>query len=262
MSKRQSVWVIGLFIFTLFTGLLVNTPLQHVLKIVQLPPEIKMSGVHGTLLGGSVKSLVYKNFQLLDVDYDFQPGCLFKLSLCYELTSVDKELFLDIGLSLITQNVSVTKGSILIDSEVFKEFPGLLAQPKGQFLVIVDQLLLVNSKISDLEAQVDWLDAGIQGEEQLLGNYHAQLSKEKENLSIQIKDNNSLLSVTGDIGIKWNGQYNINLNFETRPSLNKSVISVLQMATKKSGLNRFTLKKTEKLNAKGLEILRIFDVEN
>ena len=228
------------------------------MRIVELPAEIKIQGLQGTLSKGMVESLSYKSFHLADVNFKIQPLCLFMAALCYRLNSEDKELSVDIKVNLLTQNVSIDQSQILLGSDVFKDIPQLLAQPKGQLLIVIDSLTLVDSKITDLAAKVDWLEAGIQGEEQLLGNYSALINKEEDKLSIKLSDKKSLLSVKGGIDVKWDGKYNVDLKFETRPMLNKAVISVLEMMTKKSGLNRFTVKKSDKLSAERIKFLKYF----
>ena len=258
MSRKQSLWLIIIFCITLLLSFIVNLPVRHILKFVQLPADIEIHGLHGTISNGMIEALRYQSFQLSDIDYEIQPLCLFTASLCYRFKSEDKELFLNTDFNLITQNSSISQSKILLNSDDFKDIPQLLAQPKGLLLVKLDRFTLVDAQITVLEAKVDWLDAGIQGEDQLLGNYFAQISKETDKLSIRLNDKGSLLTVNGDIAVKWNGQYDIDLAFETKPTLNKAVISVMQMLTTKSGLNRFSIKRSGTLPARGLKHLKLF----
>ena len=258
MNRKQSIWVIALFFITLLISVVVSIPVRQVFRFVELPADVKLQGLQGTISKGTIESLNYKNFHLAEVDFKFRPLCLFSAQLCYQLMSDDKELLLDVGINQITQNISISQSTILLDSDVFKDIPQLLAQPKGKILVFIDSLTLVDSKITNLVAKVDWLDAGIQGEDQLLGNYQALINQHEDKLGIKLSDKDSLLTVKGDIGVKWSGQYNVDLEFKTLPMLNKAVISVMQMTTKQSGLNRFTLKRSGNLSAVGLNFLNSF----
>lgn len=278
MSRKQSFWVVSLFLLALLSSLVVNIPLRQVLHYVEIPAEIKMQGLHGTVTDGLVKVVTYQALsskavpkkaisnqafpnqvlRLTDVGFQFQPLCLLKAAVCYKLHSVSNELSVQIEANLISQSFSISQGEVLLGSDVFNDIPQLLAQPRGQLAVSIDILTLVNFKVTDLVARVNWIGAGIQGEDQLLGNYNALIKTETDKLSIILGDDNSLLSVDGDIGVKWNGQYEVDLKFESRPTLNRSVISVLELATKRSGLNRFTMKKAGNLSPSSVNFLNYF----
>jgi len=258
MSKKQALLTLGLFLSVLLFGLFVNLPARHVLQFVELPAEIKIQGLQGSITSGRVQALSYQKFHLTDVDFDVQPLCFLRASLCYQLQSVDKQLLVNFEVNLFSQNLSLTKSQIVLDSDVLKDIPQLLAQPKGQLAIEVENLTFEDSKISELMAKVDWIGAGIQGEDQLLGNYSAQVVQAENGLNITLSDQDSLLSLTGDIEVKWSGLYDVDLKFETRPTLNKSVISVLEMTTKKSGLSLFSLKRSGNVSPAGLKYLALF----
>jgi len=259
MSKKQSFWVIAIFFIVLLSSLLINLPARHILQFVEIPAEIKIQGLKGSITNGQVQIFSYKNFHLKNVGFNIQPLCFLKAGLCYQLQSTDKELLVNAEVNLLSQNISLSQSQILLDSDIFKDIPQLLAQPTGELAIFIETLTYGESKIKDLVAKVDWLGAGIQGEDQLFGNYNAQIVKQTDGLNFKLSDQNSLLSVVGDIDVNWNGQYDVDLKFESRPTLNKSVISVLEMTTKKSGLNRFSLKRSGKVSPAALKYLTLFE---
>ncbi len=260
MSRKQALLTLGLFLSVLLFGLFVNLPARHVLQFVELPAEIKIQGLQGSIKAGRVQLLSYQKFHLTDVNFEIQPLCLLTASLCYQLQSVDKDLLVNFELNLFSQNIRLTKSKIVLDSEVFKDIPQLLAQPKGLLAIELETLTMADSKISELVAKVDWIGAGLQGEDQLLGNYNALVVKQADGLNIELGDQDSLLSLSGDLDVKWSGLYDVDLKFETRPTLNKPVISVLEMTTKKSGLNRFSLKRSGNVSKTGLKYLALFKI--
>ncbi len=260
MSKKQALQTLAIFISVLLFSLFANLPARHVLQFVELPADIKIQGLQGSIMAGRVQALSYQKFHLIDVDFEIQPLCFLKAGLCYQLQSEDKELLVNFEVNLFSQNISINQSQIVLDSEIFKDIPQLLAQPKGQLAIEIENLTFADLKISGLTAKVDWTGAGIQGEDQLLGNYSAQVVQQADGLNIKLSDQDSLLTLTGETDVKWSGLYDVDLKFETRPTLNKPVISVLEMTTKKSGLNQFSLKRSGKVSPAGLRYLALFEL--
>ena len=259
MSKKQSFWVIAIFLMALLSSLIISLPARHILQFVEIPAEIKIQGLQGSITDGRVQVFSYNNFYLKNIDFNIQPLCFLKAGLCYQLRSTDKELLVNVEINLLSQNISLSQREILLASDNFKDIPQLLAQPTGELAIFVETLIYGESKIKDLVGKVNWLGAGIQGEDQLFGNYNAQIVKQTDGLNFTLSDQDSLLSVMGDIDVNWNGQYDVDLKLESRPTLNKSVISVLEMTTKKSGLNRFSLKRSGKVSPAVLKYLTLFE---
>ena len=261
MNRKQTYWVVDLFFIVLLIGSLVGIPARHVLRFVELPADIKIKGLNGSITSGNIEAIRYQKFTLTDVDFSLRPLCLAKISICYEIKSDDNNLLLNIEANLLTQISSISHSQIQLDSSIFKDMPQMLVQPKGELLIAIQSMTFVDAKINELSATLDWPGAGIEGEDQLLGNYHATLLQEEERLSIKLDDKDSLLSARGDIEVKWSGQYSVNLKFESKPELNKSVINVLQMATRQSGLNKYALKTAGNLPSQSMQYLQLFNTQ-
>jgi len=259
MSKKQSFWIIVIFLFSLLVSLTISLPARHVLQFIEVPSDLKIQGLQGSITDGRVQIFNYQEFQLQNVGFNIQPLCLLKAGLCYQFQSTDKAMLVNVEVNLLSRHISIRQSQILLDSDIFKNNPQLLVQPTGQFALFIESLTYTQSKITNFVAKVDWLGAGIQGEDQLLGNYNALATQEADGLVVKLSDQDSLLSVQGEIDIKWNGHFDVDLKFESRPTLNKSVISVLDMTTRKSGLNSFTLKSTGKVPSSTLRYLTLFE---
>lgn len=256
MSRRQRGWILAIFLIMLVISLIINVPVKQIFRFVELPPHIGIQGVQGSIVKGKVASISYQNFRLKDISYSFQPFCLFKLAVCYDLSSTQAALKLNIETSIISQAISVSESQIQLGPEIIKTIPGLLVKPKGEFLLEIEDMTFVDFKLADIRSKIDWMDAGIQGEEQVLGNYTALISREKERIKIKLADNDSLLSVNGDIQVRLDGQYDLDIKLVSRPALDKSVISVLEMTAKKTGLNRFSIKKAGRVPPDIMKILQ------
>jgi len=255
MTRKQVTGIVIIFLLTLVVSLLINLPVRQLLRFVEIPPPLQIQGLSGTITSGKIERLSYQKFTIAEVIYDFQPACLFKAVVCYQFTADERELRLNLEVNPITRKVSASQSSITLESEILNDFPQLLVKPKGDFAVLVDQLTISENGMSELDASLDWLGAGVQGEEQLLGNYRAVIAMQNDGFNINLSDMDSLLGLKGDIKLEWTGGYNINLKFEAKPTLNQSVISVLSMATARQGLNRFNLNRNGKLDASGQQLL-------
>jgi len=256
MNKKQVFAVIVLFLVTLLFSLAINLPVRHLLRFVEIKAPLQLHGLSGTILQGKIEQLGYEQFVVSEVSFSFQPVCLLRAVVCYQFSSDDRELLLNVEGNPLTRKISARQSRITLESELLQDLPQLLVKPKGEFAVVIEDLSVVDGLLSDLEASIDWLGAGVQGEDQLLGNYRALIIKQPEQLSITLSDTDSLLKVAGDINLEWNGRYAMDLQFVSQPSLNPSVTSVLSMATTRSGLNSFSLKKSGKMDASSQLFLR------
>lgn len=261
MNNRQIFWIIFLFLSALVFNLLLNTPAKQLFRLIDLPPEIAIHGLHGAISRGSIDRIDYNQFNVSDVHFRFQPLCLLKISVCYKFNSEGQEILLNVERNLLTQRNSIKQSRILLDSGKLGDIPHLLAQPTGQFEINIINFESDDSSIFDLAAKVDWRNAGVKGEDQILGSYQAMLSTQPDKLTIHISDSDSQLSIVGDLDVKWNGLYTLDLKLQSRETLNSSVISILDMMTKKVDLNRYVIKRTGKLSSDIGNILNRFDTK-
>ena len=252
MMAKPALWMTLLFILALLFGLLVNLPAVQLLRFIELPPGLAIKGLTGDITDGRLERLNFEGFELTDIDFELQPGCLFNASICYRLRSDDKQLLATIRFNPLSQRVELRQSQILLASELLNNMPGLIVKPSGEFLIYIENLSYAGGRISELEGRVDWMDAGIQGEDQPLGNFRAGIKREADKLAIKLADRDSLLSVSGGIDINWQGRLTTDVRFETQPSLNQSVKTVLELTAKKTGLNRFELKRTAQLTGTNL----------
>ena len=255
MNKKQILAIVLIFVFTLLISLLINLPVRHLLRFVEIQPPLQLQGLSGTISNGKIERLSYQQLSISEVKFEFQPVCLFKAAICYQFSADDKALWLNLEVNPLTRNASVKQSSVMLGSEILNDFPQLLVKPKGDFSIFIDKLSASDAGLSDLDASIDWLGAGVQGEDQQLGNYRAVISMQNDKVNINMSDQDSLLLLKGDIDVFWAGNYNVDLKFESRPGLNQSVVSVLSMATARSGLNRFSLKRSGKLDASSQKVL-------
>jgi len=247
MTRRQRVWIILAFILVLLGGLLVNMPIVHLMRWVQLPPGLQMQGLAGTPGRISLDAIRYQDFELRDLSLEFQPTCLLKLQVCYQAVSTTSGLSATLQGHLLDQSLQLSDARLQLPTEALRQFPQMLVQPAGQFNLSVRSLVFSDPQIIELDAMLNWANAGIEGEQQVLGNYTARFALTDEGLAIDLDDQDSLLSMKGDALIGRDGQYRLQVRLTGKPGLNRSVYSVLDMAGQKTAANNYLIKQAGRL---------------
>ena len=249
MSKKQKIWVMVVFLLVLLVSALANMPARQLYRIAQVPPLLNIYGLSGTVSDARIEQLSYQKLTLSDVRLVWQPLCLFKAAVCYHIQSPDKELQGDVQLSLLTGEVTLNRGRIVLDSSILQQFATLLVKPRGVFDIEVEKLQIKDNKLLNLLAKINWLNAGVEGEDQLLGNYQALVTTAQDGLQVALSDNDSLLKMQGELRLLWSGEYNTDIKLEARPGLKPSIKSAVELMAQRSGLNRYSIRKKARLNA-------------
>jgi hypothetical protein len=244
MTRKQIFFISALFLLAFLTGAVMNTPVVQLFHLITLPKQVAFQGLQGSVTNGKVDRVEVQGYLISSLEFHIQPACLLKLAICYQLSSDEDGMLFNLERSLLSQNTFITDSYVDLSNSVFDDIPNLLVKPAGDFRIEISQLQLnSNQKITDLNALLKWNNAGIQGESQVIGNYRAELSSTKEGISVVLSDQNSLLGLKGNVNLSWQGNYDSDLEFEHKAGLNPSLLSVLDMSARKSGLNRYKLKK-------------------
>ena len=256
MNRKQKIWVAVVFLLVLLVSVIVNMPARQLYRVIQIPPSLKVYGLSGTLVHARVAQLNIQQFTLSDVRLDWQPLCLLKAAVCYHVYSDDKELQGVLQLGLFSGEMTLEQGRIVLDSQLLQQFVTLLVKPKGSFDIELETLSMKDGKLLSLNAKINWLNAGIEGEEQLLGNYQALAVTTDDGFKIDLSDRDSLLKMHGEILLQWSGEYDADVKLEARPGLKPSIKSALELFAQRSGLDRYNIRKKARLNARQINLLR------
>jgi len=254
MSRRQKIWLILVFVAVLLGALVVTMPLRQVLRVVKIPPALQIAGLSGSVSHAHIKQIRYQQFslsdvKLSDVNLSWHPLCLLQASICYRLTSGDDVALDAIGrINLLTRNLSVEPGHIHLDSRMLAGMKSLLVKPRGVFELNIEQLTLVDQKLQDLAGQIVWLDAGIVGEEQTLGNYIADIKTSEQGIAATLSDQKGLLKLQGEALLQWSGDYSLDIKLQARSGLKPSIKHSLELIAKRTGLNRYAIQHRGRLN--------------
>ena len=254
--RKKLIWLILLFVLSLALGLLINTPARQILRFVSLPDTLVMQGLQGTLRAGRIQQLGYQGLLFSDLGYRLQPGCLFKLALCYRIETAADDLDLQLQTSLLRGSVSVLDSRVRFGEEVFSAVPGLLIRPRGDFIIDIEQLSIRQQKLHDLIGRISWNRAGLEGEEQELGNYSALISQVSEGFNLKLDQSTGLLVARGDMQLEWSGNYRVNMTLEGKAGLNDSVNNALGLLASKTGLNQYRIDRKGRIDRNLLQRMK------
>ena len=257
MSKQQIGWIAFTFILVLSFSLLINIPIRHILHFVAVPKELNVQGLSGNIRHISIEQLSYKNYQLSNVFINIDAGCFALLNVCYAIESEDYDLSGRIEASPLTQIVKVKDAFVTIQSEQLVEYVNLLIRPVGTFNLKVDELSLQNQKITNVNLQIDWKNAGIEGEDQILGDYAALIKSQDSGLRLDLSDSASLLSAKGSVEVLNNGAFDANISLKSDARLKPSIKSAISLMAKQTGLDQFSYKSKGRLPAKTLKFFEL-----
>ncbi len=250
MNIKRIIAVVVLFLGALFVSLLISTPINQLSRFIELPQEVQLQGVTGTISSGHIENLRYQGFTVSGIDFKIRSSCIIKAAICYQFVSNDYELHINIEKRVLSNEYLLTRSRVQLDGDLFTQFSQWLIHPKGRINLYIEELGVLESKLSGLKAKIDWIDAGIKGEEQVLGDYHALITTDTDKIRVELSDSEGLLSVQGGVDINRNGQYLVDIQLNSQPSLNPSVKSALDIMAKKTGLNQYAIKRTDTLPAK------------
>ena len=254
--RKPVIWLILLFVLSLALGLLINTPARQILRFASLPDTLVMQGLQGTLRAGRIQQLGYQGLLFSDLGYRLQPGCLFRLAMCYRVVTAAGELDLELQTSLLSGSFSVLESRLRLGEEAFSAVPGLLIQPRGDLVIDIERLTIEQQKLQDLTGRISWNRAGLQGEEQELGNYSALISQVSEGFSIKLDQATGLLLVAGEMQLAWNGTYQVDLTLESKAGLSDSINNALGLLASKSGLNQYRIDRKGRIDRNLLQWLK------
>ncbi len=259
MTRKQISLASASFVLAFLIGALINIPAIQVMSLITLPKQLAYQGVQGSVTNGKVDRIEVQGYTISNLKFHFQAICLLKIAACYQLSSDEDGVLLNLEYSLLSQDIGISDSYIDLPGSIFDGIPNMLVKPAGDFRIEIGQLQLSSDqKLTDLKALLKWNNAGIKGENQVIGNYAASVSNSKEGIDALLSDHNSLLGLKGNVTLNWNGNYETDLELEHKPGLNPSLISVLDVSAKKSGLNQYRMKQKGVLPANLLNLLARF----
>ena len=181
--------------------LLAQCPAERVLPWLPLPPELKLSGVSGSIWQGEVARIDWRGTTLRKVSWRLPVSSLLLVSPALQLT------FKDPGTLLGRAEVSGLRQPQLSDVSLQAPADWIMAQAKlplpvtvsGKIQLELDQLQITPTRCEALQGTLQWSGAGMDSQfgSLRLGRAKADLSCAKGKLVVKLKQGSEQLQVEG-----------------------------------------------------------------
>jgi len=188
--------------------LLANAPLVLVTNNIQLPRNIEIQGVSGSIWQGEIASAIINNNKVEQIKTEVSFWSLFSLSPSIKVKFGDAMLAGPEGkftLEVSAEQLALTEVEVFISAnDIAKQLPlPIPVAAKGNVELTLDSIVLTTAeKLSCLQAKGDvtWLRAGAMALEQniKLGKLSAAISCAEGNLLAMVNPNN-------DLGLSFDG---------------------------------------------------------
>ena len=255
----KKIWKPTLFfVLCLLVFLVVNLPVSLILGQIAVPNNIKLNGVKGRVTSGRIDAIYVNQFPILDINYNVDLSCLLTLSICYQVTYQNGSG--NISFAPLTNTAAIQQLNVdYAMTELSSLMEQLLVKPTGELNLNFHQISIKQSKITNVEGLAIWSNAGIEGEDINLGTYQLGVVREKESYQFELIDKKAVLDIDGKGRLKSNGQYLLDIKILTESSLNDSIKSILELATRKKGLNEYSLHREGQLPSQIVNQLEFSD---
>lgn len=202
----------AIFLSSYIAFLVANTPLALVINNIQLPKNITLQGVSGSIWQGGIVRVTINNNAIERVKTTVSFWSLFSLSPSIQVAFGDAMLSGPEGkfnLTVSSEQLALTEVELFISAnDIAKQLPlPIPLSAQGNVELFLSELVIVTgNQLSCLKAQgdVSWSRAGVVALEQniKLGKFSAEISCNKGNLVTKVSPKNNLgLSFDGVLSL-------------------------------------------------------------
>ena len=237
------------FLIFLAVALVFNLPIQKALPYVDLPQELRVAGVDGTMLKGRADELRINQFPVRNVKYRFMPSCIPQLKVCYEVIYDQGEIRM--GYDLLHGDIELFKSVIEYPvAELMRLVPNTLpVRPSGSLELQIQDLSMEAEHIAAINGNLVWRNLGLndQGIKLDIGDYLVEFSGDGNQYDLNFSDLNAALDVGGKGRINNDGRYNIDVTIDAKRGIDPQVKSVLNLVAARAGVNKYRVRQQGQL---------------
>jgi len=240
-----------LVLLCLTVALLLNTPVQHVLPYVQLPPSMRLAGVDGTLLKGKASELRINDFPLRGIRYRYMPSCIPMLKICYHVVYNRGEI--RVAYDLLNGDSEVNRSEIEYPvADLLRLLPDdAPVNPSGRLQLRIDDLSMQADKLVAVKGRLIWSDMGLndEGIRIDIGDYQVDFRGDPQSYKFTFSDLNAALDVSGDGKISADGHYQVDVRIDGETGIEPHVKGVLNQVATRTGVNKYRIEKKGRLSS-------------
>jgi general secretion pathway protein N len=213
--------------------LITSVPIQHVAyQLTSSGLPLVIGQINGTIWQGEAARVSYQNIPLGPVSWRFVPLGLLQGQIEYavELNDSDHTLGGYVARDLLSDGFSLSeiKGQLPADS-LLKLSNQTDLNANGQLDVELQKLRISDRRITTVEGEIRWLDAGIERPfRAVLGNLQFNLSGDELAIKSEIKELDGPLQVNGELTLMPDGSYQLQGKVTPNDAADPGLISLLQ----------------------------------
>lgn len=231
MKVRIGGLLAAFVIFLLF--LIAYLPASQVINRINLPANIKIYGISGTIWNGRAQQIEVNQLPVQDVDWSINPLALFigRLNIDVRAGNARDAQAISFAGPISTrifseQNLQLSNFELYlpVDTVLARVPLPLPVNASGRFKATIAQLDY-NERCNTLEGQGSWLNATVAGTKGPIdfGSYTAQLGCTEGNFAIEVSEPNKLgLSMQAEVNALFN-QFSVAGQFKPDDTLPEEV---------------------------------------
>lgn len=248
--KQIVVWsLLGILVYSVF--LITKLPASHVIHRINNSKDVFISDVQGTIWHGSASMIVVNNIAVENVSWTTSFWALLAGNATVDISAGNLRASDKVSLQgPVTVNLFDQTHIQASDFTAYVPANMVIAQVSlpvtvdagGRFKVQINELDMHNACI-DLDAQGQWLNAGIEGLGQplSLGNFEAKLSCIENDVLVKIQPPN-IFNLTADARVPMNLKASINGRFKPDESLPSQVKDTAKFFGRPDAQGFYTIK--------------------
>jgi len=239
------------FLLCLVAALLFNLPVQQVLPHVQLPPNLQVAGVSGSILKGAAAEVRINDFPIRDIHYRYMPSCIPMLKVCYHIRYQRGEV--RVAYDVLNGDSEVSQSEIEYPvADLLKLLPNpVLVNPTGRLQLQVDELSMQQDRLIAVNGKLIWQNLGLNdnGIRIDIGDYQVDFRGDPKSYDFTFSDLDADLDISGDGTIDAAGNYEVDVKVESDTGIDSNVKSVLNLLARRESGNRYRIKQKGRLPA-------------
>lgn len=239
------------FMLCLAVALLFNLPVQQVLPYLQLPPNLKVAGVDGSILKGNAVELRINDFPIRDIRYSYMPSCIAKLKVCYHIRYERGDV--RVAYDVLNGDSEVSRSEIDYPvADLLRLLPDpSLVKPTGRLQLHISDLSMQQDKLNSVDGKLIWRNFGLNDDNIKIdiGDYQVDFHGDSKKYEFTFSDLDADLEVSGDGNISSEGVYEVDVRIESSSGIDPHVKSVLNVVARRVSGNKYRIQQKGRLSA-------------
>ena len=234
MKTRTTLILVGLLSFVLF--LLINFPASIAYQFSKNSLKgVDMYDLQGTLWSGHAESMRINKQSFQDINWELRPLSLLKAMVSLDIQVKDKQYPLKGRLAMaVNGDIEAYELKGTLPASMLQQVPSLaFISLDGEVLIDMKTLVMNEKEIKSAEGEILLAQTSLkQPVKADIGNIRMNLSNEKDNVLIKIKDQEAPIGIDGTLLLKPENKFSFNAVFKPTVKANNFLVGMLKNITR------------------------------